>query len=387
MKEAINTALLFIGSFYSVNTVMFQRPCPEFQLPSKFADIQDHAMARRFLEEAPEKAVCYLRDHLFLEYCVVTLESNAVLIGPFRSRNLHHYDLDLQKFKSDEEIRRYLKFYHSQPVLLKGPLRVAVSNLFLAVYGSSDDVQEVCNADLSEENLTNELDYLHDLMVEEAKGHNPNAFYDYMEQVSVGNYDGAIRAYKQAMISRTMAFNLVRTIEGITSVRTQTRLALHRAGISEEAISGLLNSFKVKGRMLTSVTEARNLCEQLIYDSCKLVRDSHAKKYSPTVADAVSYIHHNLEHPLSVPEIAEHVGVTPNSLSAKFHAEVGSPPMVYINKLRMEQAQKLLRNTKLSIPEICYRIGIMDSNYFTRCFKKEYGMPPREYRKINTGKK
>ena len=61
--------------------------------------------------------------------------------------------------------------------------------------------------------------------------------------------------------------------------------------------------------------------------------------------------------------------------------------MVYINKLRMEQAQKLLRNTKLSIPEICYRIGIMDSNYFTRCFKKEYGMPPREYRKINTGKK
>ena len=382
MQEIINTALMYIGSFYSINTVMFRRPCPEFLLPNKFANDEDHTAVLLFLKEAPDKSVCYLKDHLFLEYCFAILGDNVVLVGPYRTRNLHRYDLDKDSFRSEEEMDRFLRFFHSTPVILKGPLRTSIELLFHSVYGISSQIQEIREAD-----LTGKIDYKKELLAETEPQHNPDVFYDYIAQISRGNYPGAIRAYKQAMNSRGRVFNLMKTIEGVSTIRAQTRIALHQAGIPEEAINGLLNKFKIQCRMLTSIPEARNLCEQLIYDSCKLVNQNITKEYSASIADAISYIHHNIERPLSVSEIAEHVGITPNSLSAKFHSEVGVTPMAYMNKLRMEQAAKLLRDTKLSIPSICYRIGIEDSNYFTRCFKKEYGMPPSEYRKNGIGTK
>lgn len=380
MQEIINTALMYIGSFYSVNTVMFHRPCPEFLLPNKLANDEDHTVVHLFLKEAPDKSVCYLRDHLFLEYCFVILEDNVVLVGPYRTRNLHRYDLGNHQFRDEGEMDRFLRFFHSTPVVLKGPLRTSIELLFYAVYGINSQIQEIREAD-----LTGKIDYKKELLVETELQHNPDVFYDYIAQLSCGNYSGTIRAYKQAMNSRSSVFNLMKTIEGVTTIRAQTRIALHQAGVPEEAINGLLNKFKIRSRMLTSIPEARNLCEQLIYDSCNLVNRNITQEYSASIADAISYIHHNVERPLSVSEIAEHVGITPNSLSAKFHAEVGVPPMAYINKLRMEQAAKLLRDTRLSIPSICYRIGIEDSNYFTRCFKKEYGIPPSEYRKNGIG--
>ncbi len=52
----------------------------------------------------------------------------------------------------------------------------------------------------------------------------------------------------------------------------------------------------------------------------------------------------------------------------------------YINKIRLEEAKKLLLNSPLSVKEISYAVGFATTNHFTRVFKQEFGVPPSEFR-------
>jgi two-component system response regulator YesN len=47
----------------------------------------------------------------------------------------------------------------------------------------------------------------------------------------------------------------------------------------------------------------------------------------------------------------------------------------------MEKAKWYLQNTDLDIISIAYQIGFNDSNYFSRIFKKKFGIPPMEFRR------
>ena len=52
-----------------------------------------------------------------------------------------------------------------------------------------------------------------------------------------------------------------------------------------------------------------------------------------------------------------------------------------IRRIRMRNARRLLDETNLKISEVASKTGYSDYNYFTKIFKKEYGMTPRDYRK------
>lgn len=53
----------------------------------------------------------------------------------------------------------------------------------------------------------------------------------------------------------------------------------------------------------------------------------------------------------------------------------------YINNLRLDQAKKLLKETKQTVAEIAYHCGYSDSSYMSRKFKEKYSMSPSEWRK------
>ena len=52
----------------------------------------------------------------------------------------------------------------------------------------------------------------------------------------------------------------------------------------------------------------------------------------------------------------------------------------YLQKLRCEQASRLLRQTNTPVSEISAYVGYPDNNYFVKVFKKQYGMTPSAYR-------
>lgn len=64
-----------------------------------------------------------------------------------------------------------------------------------------------------------------------------------------------------------------------------------------------------------------------------------------------------------------------------FKAAMGETPQGYMNRLLIEKAQLLLRDTTLTVSEIAERLGVSDPLYFSRLFKKHCGLSPAKYRK------
>ncbi len=96
---------------------------------------------------------------------------------------------------------------------------------------------------------------------------------------------------------------------------------------------------------------------------------------------ALIYISTHYQKPLTVLEIADHVGLSPSRLYALFHRHLGISPIAYLNQMRLSKACLLLENTDCSISQIAEACGISDTFYFSKLFKKKHGIPPKEYRK------
>ena len=56
------------------------------------------------------------------------------------------------------------------------------------------------------------------------------------------------------------------------------------------------------------------------------------------------------------------------------------PPITYFNRMKIYKAMGLLAGTDLTIEEISGEIGIFDTSYFARLFKKHCGISPTKYR-------
>ncbi|MGI6243015.1 MAG: helix-turn-helix domain-containing protein [Prevotella sp.] len=96
---------------------------------------------------------------------------------------------------------------------------------------------------------------------------------------------------------------------------------------------------------------------------------------------AIHYMKENLEQKLSLQAIADYTGYSGSHFSMIFKKEVGHSPLNYFNLLKVQYACKLLSKTDMRINQICFKVGISDSYYFSRLFIKLMGMSPKEYRK------
>ncbi len=94
---------------------------------------------------------------------------------------------------------------------------------------------------------------------------------------------------------------------------------------------------------------------------------------------AMTYIHAHYADPISRSDVAAHVGLSERHLTRCFHQEVGLTPITYLNRYRVKQAKALLEAGQKGITEIAVEVGFSSSSYFTRVFRDEVGVSPRDY--------
>ncbi|WP_449539152.1 response regulator [Ferdinandcohnia sp. Marseille-Q9671] len=94
---------------------------------------------------------------------------------------------------------------------------------------------------------------------------------------------------------------------------------------------------------------------------------------------AKEYIDKNYDKSISLDEIAEQIGISSFYLSKLFKERYHVTIIEYLTNTRLEKAKELLVR-RLSLKEIALTIGYKDPNYFSRVFKKEFGISPSEYR-------
>jgi len=94
----------------------------------------------------------------------------------------------------------------------------------------------------------------------------------------------------------------------------------------------------------------------------------------------LDYINQNFYNPeLSLEEISLQTGISQRKISEGISAQFSCNVKTYINKIRITEAQRLLKETKLNISEIAYKVGFSSPNHFNRVFKTITGETPTEF--------
>lgn len=94
----------------------------------------------------------------------------------------------------------------------------------------------------------------------------------------------------------------------------------------------------------------------------------------------VEYIQTHLQSNLSLYQIANHIGVSPYYLAHTFKTTTGLSPHQYVLRCRLEQAQRLLRDTQMSIAAIAYEVGFGNQSHMTTVFRRMLNLTPGKYR-------
>lgn len=96
------------------------------------------------------------------------------------------------------------------------------------------------------------------------------------------------------------------------------------------------------------------------------------------VKEALIYIRKNLSNPLSLDEIADHVGVSKFHLSREFKAFTGKTIIQTVNLIRCTEAKSMIENGT-SVCDAAVSCGFENLSYFSRAFKKVFGLLPSSF--------
>lgn len=99
------------------------------------------------------------------------------------------------------------------------------------------------------------------------------------------------------------------------------------------------------------------------------------------VKNMLSYIHRNYGEKITLAEISREASVSAREANRLFQKVIRQTPFEYLMLYRLEQVQKFLEKSDLSITEISYRCGFTDSTYMGKQFRKKFGETPGEYRR------
>lgn len=97
----------------------------------------------------------------------------------------------------------------------------------------------------------------------------------------------------------------------------------------------------------------------------------------------IEFLNEHYNENITLESITKKFTINRNKLNAIFLLNTGKTCLNYLMDLRTDMARIILSNTEIPINEVAGRVGYIDSNYFTKIFKKQTGVTPSVYRKNN----
>ena len=105
----------------------------------------------------------------------------------------------------------------------------------------------------------------------------------------------------------------------------------------------------------------------------------------PIVGAALTLLHRKTCHPWTMAELAAETGASRSVLAERFARLLGEPPLTYLARWRLQLAARKLQTSRQAILQIASDVGYESEAAFNRAFKREFGLPPAQYRKSLTG--
>ncbi len=102
------------------------------------------------------------------------------------------------------------------------------------------------------------------------------------------------------------------------------------------------------------------------------------------VNSILMYINENYMKNISLDKISRNTYLSPVYISKIFKEETGDSPINHLIKVRLSKAKELLEQGNTSVKAVSKSVGYHDAYYFSKLFKKYYGLPPSKLLKDNS---
>jgi len=166
---------------------------------------------------------------------------------------------------------------------------------------------------------------------------------------------------KQPVLSFADAEPIVRTLESMFE------------GTAEDSLAGEARGIAELFRLLSFLLEENGRIS--VGEGALARRDADG-----LVQQAIRYIRSNYASPLTVSDLAKHVGLERSYFSKRFRERVGRSPRDFLIRYRMEQAVRLLIHTREPIGTIAAAVGFEDPSYFAKAFAQWHRSSPKAFR-------
>ncbi|WP_164545516.1 helix-turn-helix transcriptional regulator [Paenibacillus albus] len=100
------------------------------------------------------------------------------------------------------------------------------------------------------------------------------------------------------------------------------------------------------------------------------------------VTEVLRFLESVFPQPITLQTLADYTHYNPSYLIRLFRQQTGKTPLAYLNELRLQAASQYLLHSAMSVQQISSACGYQSIHYFSRQFKKSFGLAPSEYRKL-----
>ncbi|MDD3795386.1 MAG: response regulator [Lachnospiraceae bacterium] len=115
----------------------------------------------------------------------------------------------------------------------------------------------------------------------------------------------------------------------------------------------------------------------------EILQESSLGNVELLLRKAETYVDKNYKNRIVVDDVASYLGISPYYFSNLFRKFRNIKFTSYLNQVRIEHAQKLLRDPRITVSQVYEETGFNDQSYFSKTFKKYTGMTVTEYKEKN----
>ncbi|WP_261301659.1 response regulator [Paenibacillus andongensis] len=203
-----------------------------------------------------------------------------------------------------------------------------------------------------------------------------------MIDLRLANYDSAVQkvnqTFKELKEERTIKEVVMLISVGFISVLTEFIVENNLA--ITHVLKNKAEFFDYLNRRETLI-EVDTAVKHLFQETIRYV-SSHKKSITVKVVEkAKTFLEsHYANADLTIEEIAHHLYLNPSHLSRVFRKELNCSLVEYLTKIRLGKAKELLDgDLKITLSDITEQVGYSDPYYFSKCFKKFFGVTPTVY--------
>ena len=110
-----------------------------------------------------------------------------------------------------------------------------------------------------------------------------------------------------------------------------------------------------------------------------LAEGAYLENAGDRITAAMAFMRDGLHRPISVEDMANHVGMSVSAFAHLFKATTGTAPYQYLKRLRLDRARALLVEENQAVSEASRAVGYGSVSHFINEFKRTYGETPRSY--------